>query len=102
VVISVSVTGGTLIVYGSNDGTTWTQIASVSHGTIAIDIAVFVSGYRYVKISESGSGSFTATIYTVEFYPASPLPISRSFSNVTGRVFVYVNGYYHVFEVITL
>ena len=100
VVASGGGTGTTLIVYGSNDGTTWTQISSVQHGTAKTEIAVFVNGYRYVKIG--GVSGPTITIYTVEFYPATSLPTSRSFSNVTSRVFVFAIGYYHVFEVITV
>jgi hypothetical protein len=102
VVATGTSSGATLIVYGSNDGTTWTQIASVTHGLSVVDIAVFVGGYRYVKISEYAGASYTATIYTVEFYPAGPLPVSRSFSNLAGRVLVYVNGYYQVLEVISV
>ena len=95
-----------LYFYGSNDNSTWTQVASVlalSSGTM-YDLLVYVSGYRYYKISEScssaGSGNYL-NIYSFEAYPDTTLPVSRSLQNTRSRILVFVYGsYYQLLEVI--
>jgi len=102
-------TSGTLIVYGSNDGSTWTQIFSlyVSGGN-SYDLWIYVAspGYRYYKITYSTSSVSAGNYFnlnSIEYYLDSALPTSRSFSNIVKNIKVWVyNSYYQLLEVISI
>jgi len=95
----------TLYVYGSNDGTTWTQQYSQVLPTSYTDIFYYVTGYRYYKISAYNSAATNYTFYlaSLETYPVSSLPCSRKFSNTAARIVVLVyNAYYQLLEVVSV
>jgi len=93
-------------VSGSNDGTTWTVIGDLtgSPGNVS-ELFSYISGFRYVKISfnNNTTSSYTASLYTAEFYPDTALPYSRALSGLTKRLVVFVYGsYYQFLEVISV
>jgi len=99
---------GSLVIYGSNDASTWTQVSSLSlpaSGAFG-DLFFYVSGYRYYKVTVSASSVVSGAylnIYSFEAYLDSSLPLNRSFTNQGIRLAVFVYGaYYQLLEVISL
>ena len=87
--------GISLTIYGSNDNTNWTQIASLSVSTTWTESIAFISGYRYLKFNTNGNMS----VASIEIYPASSLPYSRTLS-YNGRLKVFALGFYQLLEVV--
>jgi hypothetical protein len=89
----------------SNDGTTWTRIYSATQNVYVAEAFAYAAGYRYIRFSLYNASSSTqnSRLYTCEFYPDTTLPTTKSFSNATKRIMVFVYGsYYQLLEVITL
>jgi hypothetical protein len=93
----------TFLVYGSNDNSTWTQLATLSYSTANTPAETFIlaSNYRYIKVSgnNTSTSAWNFYIYSFEAYPGSSLPINRSVS-FNGRLIVYTQGYYQLLEVV--
>lgn len=93
-------------VYVSNDGSTWSLVGdlfSTSSGTN--ERLVYINGYRYLKISvnNTSTSAITVSANSVEFYPDTALPYSRSLSGLSKRLAVFVyNAYYQLLEVVSL
>jgi len=107
-VYNSGITGLNLLIFGSNDASTWTQVSSVSGPESGAygDIFSYVSGYRYYKFSTSASlvasGAYL-NVYSFEAYPDSSLSLNRSFIGRSVRLAVFVYGaYYQLLEVISL
>lgn len=101
-------TGLNILINGSNDARTWTQVASVpgpASGAYG-DVFLYVSGYRYYTFSTSASSLASGAyfnLYSYEAYPDTALSITRSFSNLGKRIVAYVYAsYYQLLEVITI
>jgi hypothetical protein len=101
------ISGLNLLIFGSNDASTWTQISSVAGPVSGAygDTFSYVSGYRYYKLSTSASSVATGAfinIYSFEAYPDSSLPFNRSFTGRSIRLAVFVySSYYQLLEVVT-
>jgi hypothetical protein len=98
-----SPTYNNFLVYGSNDNSTWTQLATLSYSTAnaAAESFILASNYRYFKVSvkNTSTSGWNVYIYSFEVYPGSSLPINRSVS-FNGRLIVYTQGYYQLLEVV--
>jgi len=92
----------TVVIYGSNDGTTWTKINSYALSAVKTETLDYISGYRYLKFSAGLAATGTLYVYSFEFYPDIALSTSRALFNLVKRLVVFVYGaYYQLLEVIT-
>jgi len=93
---------GSLVIYGSNDASTWASISSLGLPTSGTsgDLFFYVSGYRYYKVtisvSSAASGAYL-NIYSFEAYSDVSLPIYRDFINQNIRLAVFVYGAHYQF-----
>jgi hypothetical protein len=99
-----SPTYNTFLVYGSNDNTTWTQLATLSYSTsnVAVESLILAVNYRYIKITakNTATAAWNFIVYSVEAYQGYALPFNKSVS-YNGRLIVYIQGYYQLLEVIS-
>ena len=100
---SSTISNGSVYLYGSNDATTWSSIASWTRGGWA-EYLIIVTGYRYYKINfNPGTATATYHIASLETYPVYTLPHQRTLRDIRGRVVACVSGaHYQLLEVITI
>jgi len=78
----------------SNDGSTWTEIYQWNPSTRSETIN-YINGYRYIRfagVNVSSTSMASMFIYSAEFYQARDLSFSRTLSNVSGRLVIYVHN----------
>jgi hypothetical protein len=92
-----------LEIHGSANGSTWTYLTGANKANNSIEeVLLYVPGYKYYKLVAYNSSDVSRSIrlYTVELYPAIPMPIVKEYESGARIMAIAHNGHYYLAEVI--